>query len=184
MSAERRAETGEIALTNVIVSLTGNDPLLPTPLVSEYKGGFQDGLRGDWNPQIRDIRHLLPTPACVTPASSLEAQEHQRAIRNSPGLDSITDWGPYTPAIRRWETVTRPAPEPTENTGKGGTPRLSVRLVEWMMGLSEGWVTGVPGISWAVGLKLLGNGVVPQQATAAIADCLSVFDRLDKENNG
>jgi DNA (cytosine-5)-methyltransferase 1 len=37
-----------------------------------------------------------------------------------------------------------------------------------MMGLPAGWVTDVPGISRNAQLKMLGNGVVPQQAAAAI----------------
>jgi DNA (cytosine-5)-methyltransferase 1 len=41
-------------------------------------------------------------------------------------------------------------------------------LVEWMMGLPEGWVTDVPGLSRKDKIKALGNGVVPQQAAAAI----------------
>lgn len=36
-----------------------------------------------------------------------------------------------------------------------------------MMGLSEGWVTG-HGLSNAQSLKMLGNGVVPQQAALAL----------------
>ena len=34
--------------------------------------------------------------------------------------------------------------------------------------LNEGWVTGVPGISRADQLKMLGNGVVPLQAITAL----------------
>jgi len=36
------------------------------------------------------------------------------------------------------------------------------------MGLSEGWVTEVPGLTRSAQLKALGNGVVPQQATLAL----------------
>ncbi|WP_225878875.1 hypothetical protein [Spongiactinospora rosea] len=36
-----------------------------------------------------------------------------------------------------------------------------------MMGLPEGWVTGI-GISRAAQMRALGNGVVPQQAQAAL----------------
>lgn len=36
------------------------------------------------------------------------------------------------------------------------------------MGLSEGWVTDVPGLTRNEQLKLLGNGVVPQQAEHAL----------------
>ncbi len=44
--------------------------------------------------------------------------------------------------------------------------KLSSRFVEWMMGLPDGWVTSV-GLSRSQELKMLGNGVVPQQAAAA-----------------
>ena len=36
------------------------------------------------------------------------------------------------------------------------------------MGLEAGWVTDVPGLSRTQQLHALGNGVVPQQAEAAI----------------
>lgn len=45
---------------------------------------------------------------------------------------------------------------------------LSPAFVEWLMGLPAGWVTDVPGITRNEALKALGNGVVPQQAKAAI----------------
>lgn len=63
--------------------------------------------------------------------------------------------------------MTRPAPPPTE-LGARGTHRLSARAVEWMMGLPDGWVTGVPGLNRNAQLKALGNGVVPQQAAEAV----------------
>lgn len=36
------------------------------------------------------------------------------------------------------------------------------------MGLPVGWVTDVPGLTRNEALKALGNGVVPQQAAAAL----------------
>lgn len=42
------------------------------------------------------------------------------------------------------------------------------------MGLPDGWVTDVPGISRNAQLKALGNGVVPQQAEAAVRHLLTV----------
>lgn len=46
------------------------------------------------------------------------------------------------------------------------------------MGLPEGWVCNVPGLSRNQQLKLLGNGVVPQQAAAALRMLLPlVLDR-------
>jgi DNA (cytosine-5)-methyltransferase 1 len=44
---------------------------------------------------------------------------------------------------------------------------LNPVFVEWMMGLPEGWVTG-HGLSPSQELKMLGNGVVPQQAALAL----------------
>ena len=60
----------------------------------------------------------------------------------------------------------RTAPAPTELSPKG-SPRLSPKFVEWMMGLPAGHVTDVPGITRSDQLKALGNGVVPQQAALA-----------------
>lgn len=40
------------------------------------------------------------------------------------------------------------------------------------MGLPDGWVTDTPGLSRAHMLKALGNGVVPQQAEAALRSLL------------
>lgn len=45
---------------------------------------------------------------------------------------------------------------------------MSPMFVEWMMGLSAGHVTDVPGLTRTEKLKALGNGVVPQQAAAAV----------------
>ena len=71
-------------------------------------------------------------------------------------------WGRYAPAVRRWELILgRPAPHPTH--GKA----VNARAVEWMMGLTAGWVTDL--IPNRRALKVLGNGVVPQCAAAAIA---------------
>lgn len=81
--------------------------------------------------------------------------------------ESVVDWGKYEPAIRRWEHLTgREAPPPTE-PGMNGRPRLSPVFVEWMMGLPPGWVTEF-GFTRKDAFRLLGNGVVPQQAALAI----------------
>jgi DNA (cytosine-5)-methyltransferase 1 len=49
--------------------------------------------------------------------------------------------------------------------------KLNAKFVEYMMGLPAGWVTDLD-LSRAQQLKILGNGVVPQQAYYALA-CLS-----------
>lgn len=79
-------------------------------------------------------------------------------------LSSTPDWGAYAPAIARWEARTgRPAPWATDDRR-----RLNPAFVEWLMGLPAGWVTQVPDLTRTQQLKALGNGVVPQQAEAAI----------------
>lgn len=78
------------------------------------------------------------------------------------------DWRQYESAIRRWEHILgRPAPTPHE-PGPRGNPRLNPWFVEWLMGLPEGHVCGVPGIKRIDKLRALGNGVVPQQAELAL----------------
>ncbi|WP_373295561.1 DNA cytosine methyltransferase [Kitasatospora griseola] len=84
----------------------------------------------------------------------------------------LNRWGPYGPAIARWERATRPAPEPTDERG-----RLAPRFVEWIMGVGEGHVTAVPGLSRSAQLTALGNGVVPQQASRAM-ELLGAADLL------
>jgi hypothetical protein len=45
--------------------------------------------------------------------------------------------------------------------------KLNAKFVEYMMGLPIGWVTDL-GLSRSQQLKMLGNGVVPQQAYYAL----------------
>lgn len=74
------------------------------------------------------------------------------------------DWGRFGPAVARWEHATgRRAPRATDARN-----RLSPAFVEWLMGLNAGHVTAVPGLTRNEQLKALGNGVVPQQAAAAL----------------
>lgn len=88
------------------------------------------------------------------------------AAWQEPRTGSAARWGDYAPAIHRWQHVIgRPAPSPTIQ--RAGRDRLNPVFVEWMMGLPEGWVTG-HGLSASQELKMLGNGVVPQQAALAL----------------
>lgn len=77
-------------------------------------------------------------------------------------------WGVFVGAIRQWERVTGRSAPPPVVPGRA-RPRLNPRFSEWMIGLPDGWVTGVPGLTYADQLHLVGNGVVPQQAAYAIS---------------
>jgi DNA (cytosine-5)-methyltransferase 1 len=141
--------------------------LLPTPTQSDGTGGGMaaspklswDGTTqstGDGgNSRLRDVVGLL------TPAAQ---------------------WGKYAAAIHRWEAITRPAPAPTEPNTKGN-PRLDPAFSEWIMGWPAGWVSGLRNddrkrgpheISRNEALRIIGNGVVPQQAEAALQLLLAV----------
>ncbi|MER5980134.1 DNA cytosine methyltransferase [Streptomyces sp. NPDC001857] len=117
---------------------------------------------------------LLPTPKASDGPYDSTGAHNSHGTYYLPGqairLDSrwIGHRGiDYGPAVRRWEHVIgRTAPCPTE-PGTRGNRCLSPTFVEWMMGLPEGWVTAVPGVPRREQLKILGNGVVPQQAHRA-----------------
>jgi DNA (cytosine-5)-methyltransferase 1 len=95
-----------------------------------------------------------------------------------------TKWGKFGPAIRRWEQITgNPAPLPTVPDGKDGEERLNADFAEWMMGLPPGWITGAD-VTRNDALKMAGNGVVPQQAAAAIRMLLGISLPPLNENVG
>jgi len=100
--------------------------------------------------------------------------------------DSGFDWGRYTDAVNRWESVIgRSAPNPTEPNANG-RPRPTSPFYEWMMGLPDGWVTDPAlGLPWSQQIKMCGNGVVPAQAELAIRTLLSKkFEHLDTHRKG
>jgi hypothetical protein len=159
--------------------------LLPTPTASDYKGATvtrkQEGNdRGQLDAVLEGrAERLLPTPTSTDSKASGASYEstdtHQQGTTLTDAVVRQPDrWGEYEPVIRRWEALTRPAPEPTILSRKG-TPQLSPVFSEWMMGLPAGWVTDTPGITRNEALRALGNGVVPQQAAAAIASLLDVL---------
>ena len=50
--------------------------------------------------------------------------------------------------------------------------KLNAKFVEYMMGLPVGWITDLD-LSRAQQLKMLGNGVVPQQAYYALEQLMT-----------
>jgi len=158
--AERAQPLSEIAV-NV---------LMPTPRATDgTKGGpNQRGSSGDL--MLPSAVQLLPTPTATDSKASGAAgydSGHDGTTLTDATVRQPARWGEYEPAIRRWESLTRPAPEPTKPNGKGN-PKLSDEFDEWLMGLPAGWITDVPGVTWNEALKACGNGVVWQQASAAI----------------
>jgi len=151
--------------------------LLGTPRASEWKGSGPVGSKSHAHMLDREylsaqVLSLLPTPTTMDAASSGGGYNGQSNVTLTDaaarqGSAHVPEWGQYADAIARWEALTRPAPPPTE-TGANGGPRLSAAFSEWLMGLPAGWVTDVPGITRNEALKALGNGVVPQQAEAAV----------------
>lgn len=112
---------------------------------------------------------MLPTPQ-ATNATASSTGYGANLHEVSRGMEAGT-FGVYDQAIARWERVLgRPAPAPTvPPTREGGRARLSTRFVEWLMGLEAGHVTGEDlRLTREQQLRLLGNGVVPQQGAAAI----------------
>lgn len=161
-----RTELGRVANPrHATLSHAAQDHLLPTPRASRgasgtetmYRLGAQRDDTGD-----RQGNVLLPTPMTSddrSPAPADLRREHQQ-------LRAVTAWGEYEPAVRLWESLTRPAPAPTLPDGKNGNHRLAAVFPEWMMGYPAGWVTDI--LKRNPAIKACGNGVVPQQAFAAL----------------
>ena len=159
---------------------------LPAPGQASGWGARPDagGRGGASAPDAAGVRHghtrtpRLPgvAPAPVGGGAATAADTHrdgqQGVQRGEPGVGTRGDtdrrgkerWGRYGPPVARWEAATgRAAPWAVDVRG-----RLSPAFVEWLMGLPAGHVTSVPGLTRTAQLKALGNGVVPQQAEAAI----------------
>ena len=146
-------------------------------------GGHAVGMP-DIGIELGELAHL-PTPNTMDHLPAREGEAREKQLRRGdingsrrtsmgnlredvihPGDGGI--YGRYEPVVRRWEQVTgTTAPNPTE-INRNGKPHLNIEFAEWMMGLPKGWITGVPGLSRAQQLKAIGNGVVPQQAAAAL----------------
>jgi DNA (cytosine-5)-methyltransferase 1 len=118
---------------------------------------------------------MAATEAVKDLPSPLRAQGKADATGKPPasGLGSQF-WGKYAPAIARWERIVGPAPAPTE-PNKNGKPRIAAAFSEWLMGWPDGWVTDPAiGISRNDQLRIVGNGVCPQQAAAALRYLLAI----------
>ena len=96
-------------------------------------------------------------------------------LNDAPDIDHEMKlcWGDTAPAILTWAMLTGRTPPPIVGDRPDYRAETTTEFVEWMMGLPEGWVTDVPGLSRNQQLKALGNGVVPQAAATALQDLLA-----------
>ena len=186
----QRGSAGDLMLPSAVT-------LLPTPVVYDMGDGKTPEVWDEWTAKMQaahgdgnghgkslaiEAQRLLPTPEAADGSGGRASSEvggtRPSGVKRAVTLGTVTApahadrWGIYAEAIARWESLTRPAPAPTQPSTKG-TPQLAPRFNEWMMGLPEGHVTAVPGLSRNAQLKALGNGVVPQQAALALSLLLS-----------
>lgn len=171
--------------------------LLPTPTSRDYKDNvvaINPNRPNDRDVLSRALVDLLPTPTAVEAAGGLvhpdKARAENKTIRLGAQVLASTghmpdeqgeykvDWGKYEPAVQRWEALTRPAPSPVEPAAKPGKWRLNAEFSEWMMGWPLNHVTG-RGLPRAQELKIIGNGVVTQQAKYAITTLLKLGQAND-----
>ncbi|KAB7761208.1 DNA cytosine methyltransferase [Mycolicibacterium mucogenicum] len=162
---------GLVGGPDVAVGGDADVALLPTPKASDGRRQDCPAERQRNTPSLVAIEHYLPTPAASDGTGGGQHPDrrdgHTRQLCDYALLNGSERWGKYAPAIERWEELTRPAPSPTEpNTN--GNPRLAAAFSEWMQGWPAGWVTAVPGITRNDQLRMIGNGVCPQQAEYAL----------------
>lgn len=161
--------------------VTPREKLLPTPLGAA--GDPRNSNVYSREGLIQNLNHALARlpgmpdllDGCAVPGPADESEPEPDLLdQPAPVDDSEVDWGVYATAIATWVAVIgRPAPAPTV-PGKTKGRRLSPRFVEWLMGLPDGHVTDVPGLSNPAALRMLGNGVVPPQAEVAIRILLGI----------
>lgn len=148
--------------------------LLPTPTAAD--GDRSSATYGRGSHTLAGA--LLPTPSVADATGGHERRGGKRGDELLlKGIATHQAWGPYAAAITRWEALVGPAPAPTK-PGRNGRPKLNPEFASWMMGAPTGWITDVPGVTDNEALKMAGNGVVPQQAAAAIRWCLAHLEAL------
>ena len=149
--------------------------LLPTPKASNNEKRQKLGYGMNLG-QALGVTPLLPTPSVADTTGGHERRGGKRGDELPlKGIATHQAWGPYTAAIARWEAIVGPAPAPTK-PGRNGRPKLNPAFAEWMMGAPAGWITDTPGVTDNEALRMAGNGVVRQQAEAALR---LMFNRME-----
>jgi DNA (cytosine-5)-methyltransferase 1 len=171
MTPEARANSGQ----GYGPALRDIKYLIGTPRGNAANSSQKQVKAGAPKGRIEDQVKLFPTLRASDSYERRNQKTMDRIARDGGDMTmttlarTTTDWGKFEPAIRRWEAILdRPAPEPTKPDGKEANHRLSSKFTEWMMGLPDGWITGI-GLKRNDELKACGNGVVPQQAELALS---------------
>lgn len=175
--------------------LTAIPALLPTPAVNDMGDNKSVDWWDEWAPRQHasdgrhaphgkslgvELKRLLPTTTGKDADGSGSTMPRTSTHHSGTTLTDATQrgveqWGDYADAIALWERlIGRPAPEPTE-VSPAGHRRLAPKFSEWMMGLPDGWVTDVEGVSRRAALRALGNGCVPQQVAHVVDFLLDVL---------
>lgn len=161
----QRGSKGDLMLPSAVLQL------LPTPTTEPATG---NGHARNLGKEVQ----LLPTVTTTQRGTdaNLDSREGARANLHN---EIAERFGQYAPAIARQEQAFGyPAPSPTEPAAKPlnrhgnprANPRLSARFAEWMIGAPPGWIADTPGVTRNEALRMAGNGVVRQQALAALTD--------------
>jgi DNA (cytosine-5)-methyltransferase 1 len=140
---------------------------------------------GIGTPHLRPRVFVLAWPSLVNaPGEGLPEYWSERTKPSQwgtatirPAIAAEPPWREFTAVIRRWEDILgRPAPYPVQYGPRGGYEQITAELVEWMMGMPEGWVTSVRGIRRDKAVQFCGASVVPQQAESALRSLLQMID--------
>jgi hypothetical protein len=148
--------------------------LLPTPDTGTSPAGHgrRGGRPGNGHQSGQDLDAVAralhsPAAAGTRPPAGPGRHAGQPGGQQARARDAGVDWGPYEAAVRRWEHALGCAAPPPAERVPGQRVRLAAAFAEWLMGI-PGWVTGITGIPRTAQLRIIGNGVVPQQAAAAL----------------
>lgn len=161
------ARSGELLLPGVVKTF------LPTPTAREGRPRVGRVLPEMARKRMDSGRRNLDDAAALLPTPT--ARDHKGHNPNKRVGTTDRPGAVTSPAVRRWETLFRPAPAPLDDGG-----RLSPEFVTWMMGLPEGWTEG---LKRTQALRALGNAVVPQVAALAwstLSACDGALDCRDE----
>lgn len=138
-----------------------------------------------WMAPMLDGEPAYPTPTASTFGSSQNEGQvpHERRTKGTPSLTTAASRG-LLPSLRDRPTSTGGAPTSTPSPSR--RLRLNVAFVELLMGWPTGWTiphettetADVQALYHVDRLRLLGNGVVPQQAAFALRHLVAAMEEV------